>query len=232
VLYALAHPAALLLLALAFVVGITLLGWVSSVVAHRSGMRQAAAEGRLVPDPRRHLEPFGVLAAAIAGIGWAKPVDLPARKGRAIATALTGPLLLLGLGVGLLVLWNGLYGPVGGADAGILPFAAVVAGPAEFLQSGGRLSSSAALFLVGCSFLYLGALSLVPLPPLPGGMLILALAPRTQGWQKAEYQLVERNFGIVALLVLLLIPLGRSVPMLPTLLDIVLTPLVRVICGG
>ena len=140
--------------------------------------------------------------------------------------------MVLALGVGLLVLWNGLYGPVGGQEGGRLAFNAVVTGPAQFLQSGGPLDAATALFLVGCSLLYLGALSLVPLPPLPGGLLMLALAPRTPGWQKAEYQLVERNIGVAALLVLLLIPLGGSVPMLPKLLDIVLTPVVRVICGG
>lgn len=230
-LYALGHPLALLLLAGTFVVGITLIGWLSSLVAHRVGRSQ---KERLIPDPRRHLEPFGVLGAAVSGLGWAKPVDLPdrRRRGAAVATALTGPLVVLALGLGLLVLWNGLYGPVGGQQGGILPFNAVIAGPARFLQAGGPLDGSAALFLVGCSLLYLGVLSLVPLPPLPGGLLMLALAPRSPGWQKAEYQLVERNIGVAALLVLLLIPLGGSVPMLPRLLDIALTPLVRVICGG
>ena len=34
-------------------------------------------------------------------------------------------------------------------------------------------------------------------------------APRTRGWQKAEYHLVEQNIGTVILLALLLIPLAE-----------------------
>ncbi len=135
-------------------------------------------------------------------------------------------MLNVATGVLLLVAWRAVYGPTP-SGLGDLAF---------FLQHGLAASAadlgSLALLLGGASQVYLGTLNLVPLPPLDGGRLLLGLAPRSPGWQKADFYLVERNLGVVALLVLLLLPLGGSVPPLPALLDIVLGPLVRVIVGG
>lgn len=243
-LYALAKPASLAVLLLAFLVAVTLMGWVSSLLARRYGDPRPAQEGRLVPDPRRQVDPFGAVSAAIVGLGWARTVDLPGQgpgrgggprggprggRGPAVLVALTGPLVVLGLGLGLLIAWRTAYGVDSLAP---LPLAALVGGPAVFLQQGGPAAGGGLLFLAGCSWVFLGALSLVPLPPLPGGRLMLALAPRTRGWQQAEYQLVERNIGVAVLLALLLIPLGGGVPLLPALLDIALTPLVRAVSGA
>jgi membrane-associated protease RseP (regulator of RpoE activity) len=232
VLYALADPASLVVLLLAFVVGVTLVGWVSCLVTQRAGDRRPAQEGRLSPDPRRQVDPFGAVSAAVSGLGWARPVPLHDRhrRGAAVAVALSGPLVVAALGLGLLVLWAALSDPF--ARGTLLGQASLVVGPSQVLQQGGPLDLSSALFLTGCSLLYVGALSLVPLPPLPGGLLLLALAPRSRGWQQAEHQLVERNIGIAVLLALMLIPLGGSSPMLPQLLDIVLTPLIRAVTGA
>jgi Zn-dependent protease len=88
------------------------------------------------------------------------------------------------------------------------------------------------LLLAGASQLYLGALSLVPLPPLDGGRLLFALAPRTHGWLRAEHELVERNIGVAVLLALLVIPLGGPVPLLPALLDTLLSPALSALLGA
>ena len=226
-LYALEHPASLLVLLSSYVVGITLHGWVQGLVADRVGDRRPRLERRLQPDPRRHLDPFGVVAAAISGLGWTRPVETldRRRRGAVLAVALSGPAVNLVLGVGVLLAWRFAYGP-----AGVAP-----GGAADVLQHGLPLSGdavAASLLLVGASQLYLGALSLVPLPPLDGGRLLFAFAPRTHGWQRAHYELVERNIGIAVLLALLLIPLGGSLPLLPHLLDVVLTPVLRLLLGG
>lgn len=235
-LYALAHPAALLVLLVSFVVGITLHGWAAGFAARRltgTGHREANR-----PDPRLHLDPFGVVAASISGIGWARPRDLPDPRRRAacVVAGLIGPAVNVGLGLGLLVLWRVAYGPVDllRGDS-LIPALARLQGGSYLLQHGvsfAGAAASSALFLVGLSQLYLGALSLVPLPPLDGGRLLLALGPRSTGWQQARYHLVERNIGIAVLLALLLIPLGDGRPLLPRLLDIVLTPVISGICGG
>jgi Zn-dependent protease len=225
VLYALSHPAALLVLVLSLVVGLTLRGSWEALLARWLGDRRPAAEGRIQPDPRRQVDPFGAVAALISGLGWTRPVELSRLKDRRLLIAVTvgGPALNLVLGVALLLLWRALDGP-GDPLSG---------GAAYYLQHGaGHLTSADAVLLAGASQLYLGALALVPLPPLEGGRLLFGLAPRTHGWLRAEHQLVERNIGVAILLALLIIPLGGPVPLLPSLLDTVLGPLVTGLCGG
>jgi Zn-dependent protease len=223
VLYALRDPVSLVLLLVSFVVAVTLHGWVQSVVAARSGLRAPAAEGRTKPDPRRHVDPFGAVSAAIAGIGWATPVDPPDRRNRGalIRVLLSGALANLVVGVGVLVAFGALYGGLR-TDA-----------PSRILQSGidGDVGA-VALLLFGLANLMTGLLSLVPIPPLDGGRLLFGLAPRTPGWQKAEYQLDERNIGIAVLLALLLIPLGGPQALLPTILDTFADPIVRLVTGA
>ena len=218
-LYALGDPLSFLLLVLSFVVAATLAGWLSARASTRAGLD---APARRAPDPRRQLDAFGVVGAAVAGFGWARPVEVPAhRRGRAVALAvLTGPLVLLLVGLVALAGFGAVHGGVPGAStllqrgAGALPLA------------------QEAWVLAGLMATYVGALSLVPLPPLPGGAALFALAPRTSGWQKAHYQLAERNLGTAVLLALLLIPLGGPQALLPTVLDTLLDPLVRAVSGG
>lgn len=218
-LYALGAPSSFLVLVVAFIVCTVLAGWLTALACARVGLREP---GRSRPDPRRQLDPFGSVAAAIAGIGWARPVEVPAqRRGAAVALALlTGPVIVLLIGLAALAGFGATYGPVSAR--------------ASFLQNGvsGAPLGEQAWFLGGLMATYVGALSIVPLPPLPGGSALFALAPRTIGWQKAHFQLVERNIGIAVLLALLLIPLGGSTALLPTVLDRILDPLVRAVSGG
>jgi Zn-dependent protease len=178
-------------------------------------------EGRRSPDPRRHVDPFGAVAGLIAGMGWSKPLEPPPRhrRGQLLAVTLSGPAVNLLLALGALVLFRGLIG----------------AAPASstLLQEGieGDVAPRAAL-LFGLMNLYIGLLSLVPLPPLDGGRLLFGLGPRSVGWQKAEYHLVEQNIGIVVVLVLLLLPLGGPQALLPLILDEIAEPIVRLVTGG
>lgn len=225
-LQSLGDPVSLLLLLAGFVVAATVQGTTSALIAHRTGDGRPRSDGRTRPDPRRHLDPFGTVAGLIAGTGWAKPFDPPdrRRRGALVAVLLTGPLLNITLGLGLLVgfrLASGTDGPLPGRGyVAVLQFG--VGGPLGLR----------ALLLLGLSLLFFGVLALVPLPPLPGGHLLFGLGPRSQGWQKAEYQLVERNIGIAVLLALLLIPLGGPQALLPALLDTVIGPLVALVTGG
>jgi Zn-dependent protease len=220
VLYALRDPLSFVVLVLSFLLACTLAGWVASLAAAR-GARPDEPR-RLRPDPRGHLDPFGCVAAALAGVGWARAVDLPrtrSARGRAVRVALAGPLLLLLVGAGCLVAFGALEGAV---RADVLLLQDGVQGP-QLL--------SRVLLLVGLVHLYVGLLSLVPLPPLDGGRLLFALAPRTPGWQRAELYLVEKNLGTVAVLVLLLLPLAGRLPLLLALVSAVGEPLVRLLTG-
>lgn len=226
-LYALAHPLSLFLLLASFVVGMTLHGWVQALVADRLGDKRPRMERRLRADPQRQIDPFGAVAAALSGVGWARPVELADRRRRAAVwtVALSGPAVNLVLGVGILLGYRVAYGTVRASDLSYL------------LQHGLPISSSVfgqeALLLIGGSQLYLGALSLIPLPPLDGGRLLFALAPHTHGWQKARYHLIEQNIGVAVLLALLVIPLGsRNIPLLLNLLDAVLRKPLELVLGG
>lgn len=233
-LYALSHPVPLGVLLLSLVLGLTLHGWVQSLLADRMGDRRPRLEGRMKADPRRHLDPFGMVSALLSGLGWCRPVESPVarRKGPLLWVTLAGPAVNLLAGVALLLAWRFAYGPADLSHGMALP----LNGVAYELQRGFdpdlALVPGSLLALAGMSQLYLGLLSLVPLPPLDGGRLLFGLAPRTHGWLRAEHQLVERNIGTVVLLALLVIPLGGPVPVLPQVLDAVLEPVVRLLVGG
>lgn len=228
-LYALGDPRSFVFLLVFSVVCITLSGWISALVAARQGSRSLRQEGRLRPDPRRHLDPFGAVSAVIAGIGWHRPVEVPRTStGRVAMAVLAGPAALLVLGLGTLAGFGAYYPDfMVGAQLD-------VGGGSYALQNGAPLLSAGmeAWLLMGVAATWTGAIQLVPLPPLPGGQVLFAAAPRTLGWQKAEYQLVERNIGTAVLLALMLIPLGSNVALLPNILDNLLGPLVKAVAGG
>lgn len=225
-LYALRDPFSLLVLVVAFLVATTLAGLASSWAAVRAGDRTPAAEGRLRPDPRRHVDPFGAVAALLSGVGWAKPVAVPYRAstGATLRITLSGPLLCLLVAAACLLGFGVLVGGVVGATVDVVQ---------EGVPSGPGISyAERALLLFGLVHLFVGLVSLVPLPPLDGGRLLFARAPRTPGWQKAELYLVEKNLGLLAVLLLLLLPLGGPRPLLQELLDVVGRPLVRLLTGA
>ena len=221
-LYALGDPVSLLLLVVSFVLAVTLHGWVQALVAARTGDRRPAAEGRTRPDPRRHLDPFGAVAAALGGVGWARPLELPdrRRRGALVAVLLSGAVANLVVGVAVLAAFRVVAGPVAGASTLLLQRGV-----------GGDLPARA-LLLLGLMNVFVGLLSLVPLPPLDGGRLLFALGPQTPGWRRADHQLDERNIGVAVLLALLLLPLVRSGPLLLFVLDTVGGPLVDLVTGG
>ncbi len=221
-LYALDDLLSFLLLLVATVVALTLHGWVTALLAARTGDRQPAAERRLGPDPRRQIDPFGFIAALIGGVGWSLAVATPARsrRGAVIATTVLPAAVLVGLGLAVLAAFRAASGgSFSGADTSQVLRDAVLAG----LPVG-----ELALATFGVVLLYTGVMSLVPLLPLAGGRLLFALAPRTRGWQQAEHQLGERNIGTAILLGLLLLAPG----LVFAVLDAVGGPLAALATGG
>lgn len=221
-LYALGQPVSFVVLLVGFVVAVTLHGWVQARAAHRAGERAPRQEGRLRPDPRRHVDPFGAIGAAVSGTGWSKQVELSPRRSRGALAGvlLSGVVANAVVGVAALVAYRAAGGPALGGS--LLALQRGVDGDLLLVV----------LYLFGLSNLAVALLALVPLPPLPAGQLLFALAPTSSGWQQARYRLVEQNIGTAVLLALLLIPLGGPQPLLPTLLDIVLRPVLRPVLGG
>lgn len=222
-LFALGDPLQLAVLVVAAVVAVVLCGVVQATAAARLGDRSATAEGRTGLSPRRHVDPFGAVGAVIGGVGWTRPVPVDARRlgstGRLAAVLLSGPALLVVLGLAMLAAARTTV-----ASLDLLSPAGAVLGQVS------AAPSVLLLVLPGSAFLLTGLLAFVPLPPLPGGRLLFALGRRrTPGWQRAEYLLDEQNVGVAVLLLLLVLRLSGRVPVLLDLLDLLAGPLVALV---
>lgn len=222
-LYALRHPVALVALLAAFVLGVTVRGFIQARLAARLGDRSALAQGRGSLDPRRHLDPFGAVAALLAGVGWGRPLEQPSylrrgQRGRLLAVALAGPAALLLIGSLFLAGYAAAGGPRGLGQSGIVPATL----HATYLP---ETPGQTLLLFAGMELVAMAVLALVPLPPLDGGQILFRYTPRTTGWQKAEYHLAEQNIGTAIVLGLLLIPLAGQDPLLLFLIDVIVHPL-------
>lgn len=207
------YPSAFLGMAIALVVAVVAHALAQVLTARAFGDRLPVASGRLTADPRRHLDPFGVIVMVISGIGWGKPVPIqePRFRGgrtRYVLAILAGPLVNLVLGVlglvGLALIGQGVLHDVSPALLDVSP----VREPIEFTFAGTLLYQFAVVNAA------IGILTLLPIPPLDGARILWLYAPKTPGWRSARYRLEEQNIGI-GIVVLLSLPLfgGRGLLM-------------------
>jgi hypothetical protein len=215
VLRALGHPISFLGLVVGFVAAVFLLFYAQAWVARLMGDRTALRGSH---DLRRALDPFGAVAGTISIPGWGNSAETALRSPLRRAVALlAGPAAAAALGLAAL----GGYLAAGGMrfllEAGV--------GPGDVV-GGTRLPAAQAFLLcLGVEALGVAVLSLVPLPPLTGWRLLLLASSHSLGWQRARYWLEERNVGVIALLVLLVFPLGGGRPPLVGLVDAIVRPL-------
>jgi hypothetical protein len=206
----LGHPVTFLGLLVGFLLAVVAHAVGQAVVSRSSGERWATRDLR---KPAKVVDPFGAVSAALAGPGWGvtREVARFRTRGRQVAMLLAGPvasLIVGGLGVAAFL---GL--------GGFRPLLSIVR-LSDLLQGVVPLPAGQVFFLaLGIEALAVGVLSLVPLPPLTGWRILMLYAGRSPGWQRAQYYLEERNFGVVALLVLLLLPLGFGGPLLLDLIN-------------
>jgi hypothetical protein len=236
---ALLQPAALLGL---------LLGFLLSVYVRLVAQRFFGA--RLVdhrpPGPRawrfdwRHdIDVFGAVGAGLGGLGWGKQSHL-SHEGvsfsshgygrattlqshrRAVSLAIaSGPIAVLVVSQLAFLVYRITYGDTFSLFAGYRASEMLLG-----VEGAGGFGPSF-LLSVAVSMLCFAVLAFVPLPPLDGwGLLWLALKRPGEGMQKARHWLVDQNLGAVILVVLSL-PLGSSGAILPRILDIITTPLMR-----
>ena len=196
-LFLLRYPAAFLGVGLALLVAVLVHSLAQAATARAFGDRLPVANGRLNPDPRRHLDPFGVIVMLISAIGWNKPVPLqePRFRGgrtRYLLAILAGPVANLLLAVVALVALRAVAVPV-------LP-------SVDPLDPAPYAFAEVLLFELAAVNAAVGVLTLLPIPPLDGARILWLYAPQTPGWRNARYHLEERNIGI-AICVLLSLPL-------------------------
>jgi hypothetical protein len=217
--FALRHPAVLLGLAAGFAVGALLRVSAQRLLLRRRGaVRSLSAAGPLrgVTSPRAWLDPFGVVAVVLAGVGWAPraeptPRTAGRRWGLAVSAVLThGLLAAAGLAVFVAV----------GGDRALLPFtstASVLHGsPQAAVTTAQQVALGFALENLGCALL-----SIVPIPPLETGVAAWSQFPTSAGARRLAYRVLEEQWGVAVLLVLLLLPLAGQQPVLLSLVGTV-----------
>jgi Zn-dependent protease len=147
---------------LALVVGITVHEFSHALAATYQGDPTPQSQGRLSLNPLRHLDPLGTLFLLFAGFGWGKPVQFNPRYLKnprlgSVIVGLAGPAanLLLIIIFGILLRVFALQEWIN-AESGLFIF----------------LSSLLLMNLVLLVF------NLIPIPPLDGSKVLLALLPR------------------------------------------------------
>lgn len=241
-LYALRFPLSFVVLVVAFAVGLYVRGWAQRVVGgqRRPAWARNLTRRRPLGWLRPVVDPYGCVAAAVGGPGWGSPVEIGnfVRKppAKVVGQLLAGPVVLAGMGIGALASFRAWTGVDLSALSALPnsprwlrqaydgePFLVKAGTHVHYLTSFGKV----ALLIVGTEWLAMGILAIMPLPPLDGGKLLFALAPRSLGWQRAHFRLDEENWGTLILLVLALPIFGE--PLLVSFLSTMVDPLVRLI---
>ena len=198
-LFYLTEPAALLGIALAFIIGVYARDAAQVGAARLVRDPTPARSGRLRAGLGRRVSPFSWVAVLIAGVGWAEPVPMNdvwrKRRFHVSAALLAGPLAYLLLTVAAL----------GGFRA--LADRAVITGGNRGVEIGAVSGFALSLLLwMAITFGMMFILSLVPVPPTDGGRILFLLGPQSPGWRNVNYRLTESNLGVVILLAILLLP--------------------------
>ncbi len=225
-LFALGQPASLLGLFLGFLVGVVA---VRALQARLMGNRQAlrAGGGGARGWLGRSVDPFGAIAAALGGVGWATPVESGRfRKGPARARLIRALLAAPAVHAAL-------------AAAGIAAFAALghlsalALVDTRFVLHGVYPLPLLDLTLLGFLVvnLTMALLHVIPLPPLAAGRILLLVAPQTPAWQRATYQLEDNNWGVGILLALSLPLLASSGSVCNSLTAALARPILNMAAG-
>jgi len=154
-------------------------------VAYRLGDPTASNMGRLTMNPLKHLDPLGVICFFLIKIGWAKPVPVDPRyfknpRQDMLWVSIAGPLTNL-----VLALASAILAKVVASTSGTLPSA--ISYP--LIQ---MVVASVWINIV------LAVFNMVPIPPLDGSKILMALLPPRQAMSFAKIE----PYGFIILLVL------------------------------
>lgn len=159
-----------------------------ALAAYALGDPTAKSQNRLSLNPFRHIDWLGLAMLAVAGFGWAKPVQVNPRHFRhpklgMALTALAGPLSNMILAIALLLVTRQMM--AGGTGI-------------NWLVS---LLIRTAMLSVG-----LGIFNMIPIPPLDGSKVLFSVLP------DRAYNVLMRyeRYGMLLLLALVLFGAGGS----------------------
>lgn len=203
-LFVLNKPALLLGIIAALYLGVVIGSGATVLTAKALGDPMGQREGRLSLNPVRNIGIYSGVMMVLAGYGWAEQVPLNdrwrARRFHVTAAVLARPLTYALLSLAAVGGARGLNELTYGVANDRIPEA--VAGTAHESFPAELLLQMSLVFAALC------VISLIPLPPTDLGRAIFTLGGQSLGWQKARYQLEERNIGLVVVLALLLLPIA------------------------
>lgn len=218
--FALRHPAVLCGLLLGFLIGVPLRaavqrGLVSGVRLRRHGRLRAVGGG--FPRPAAgwaaYLDPFGAVAALLAGVGWGpRPTVRRTARGSDIAMLAAALVVHGALAVAGFAAFNaagGDYRVFSAIDA-----TTILHGGGTFGRAGQDIAAGFAMVNLGCALL-----ALLPIPPLELGVVLWSRLPRGPSARRFAYHLLEEQWGVAVVLVLLLLPLAGQQPLLLALIN-------------
>ncbi len=172
----------------ALILALTVHEYAHARVADRMGDPTARLAGRMTLEPWAHLDPIGTLLLILYRFGWAKPVPINPRNFRdprrgLIYTSLAGPFSNFALAI---------------ITAFIFYFGYALFSGVQHLPEIMRY-----VFILN---VYFGVFNLIPIPPLDGSKVLMALLP---GRQAYAYSRIE-PYGPIILIVFLLSGLGTA----------------------
>ena len=208
-LFVLNKPALLLGIIAALYLGVILGSCATVLVAKLLGDPMGQRQGKLSLNPVKHVQIYSAVSMVLAGYGWAEQIPLNdrwrARRFHVIASVLARPITYAALSLAA----------IAGSSAISVSFHGIVNDRIPEAVAGGVAISGAThnfaaelLLEMGLVFAALCVISLIPLPPTDLGRVIFTLGGNSIGWQKARYQLEERNIGLALVLALLLLPIA------------------------
>lgn len=227
--FALRHPAVLLGLLLGFLVGVILRVEVQRRIARsptpgRRGALRGVGSRVTTLRPRTgwaaYFDPYGAVAAALAGVGWgSRPA--PGRGRRTDIAQLAGALAVHGalaaVGFAGFDAAGGPLSVLGGVNV-----SDVLHGSIHAPSTGQSVALGFGMVNLAC-----GLLALTPIPPLELGVVLWSRLPRSPGARRFAYHLLEEQWGVAVILVLLLLPLGGGPPALLAIIDSIGSAILR-----
>ena len=179
---------------LTYVVAITIHEFMHAWTAWRLGDDTAARMGRITLNPASHFDPFGffgfvIIALGFPGFAWGKPVPVNPNRFRRSRLGQRGGMALVAFA-----------GPLSN-----VVLAGVAAIPLRYSIETGADLGELGRFLFDFLWINAGlaAFNMIPIPPLDGSKILLAILPNF--WYPILAPLQQYGFGIL----LVLIVIGR-----------------------
>lgn len=190
-----------------------MLGFAAGMIALSGATRLLDRNSRFSAPfwhPRAWLDPYSAVGAVLAGTGWAPRPEVRRGFGRSqqrqlwtvAVVALVVPAVLGAAGLAAYA------ASVGRAPLAVMDSNLVLHGDPGFIKVFAPSFADKVALGFGIENLAIAILSLVPIPPLPTGVAVWTVLPRTPGARRLAYRLLEEHWGIGAVLVLILLPIG------------------------